>query len=122
MIKDNLKRIRKEKGLTQKELATKSGLSFSMVSKLESGEQINPSNETIQKLASALDVITAELLVDKNELLEKWNIELNNDQLSKELKLIELLKDLYPNDFNFIIDLFTRLGLLKSESGNDDTI
>lgn len=113
MIKDNLKRIRKEKGLTQKELALKSGLSFSMVSKLESGEQTNPSNDTIQKLASALDVITAELLIDKDELLEKWNVELNNDRLSKESRLIELLKDLYPNDFDFIIDLFNRLGLLN---------
>ena len=42
-VKDNLKRIRKEKGLTQRELAEKSKVSFSMVSKLESGEQLNPS-------------------------------------------------------------------------------
>ena len=61
-VKDNLKRIRKEKRLTQRELADKSKVSFSMVSKLESGEQLNPSLETIQKLATVLEVEPYQLL------------------------------------------------------------
>lgn len=60
-FKDILKKARKEKGITQKQLASLSGLSFSMVSKLESGEQSNPSFDTIQKLASALGVSTSYL-------------------------------------------------------------
>jgi len=63
-VKDNLKRIRKEKGLTQRELAEKSKVSFSMVSKLESGEQLNPSLETIQKLATVLGVEPFQLLTN----------------------------------------------------------
>ena len=63
-VKDNLKRIGKEKGLTQRELAEKSKVSFSMVSKLESGEQLNPSLETIQKLATVLGVEPFQLLTN----------------------------------------------------------
>jgi transcriptional regulator with XRE-family HTH domain len=49
-------------GLTQKALAKKTGLSFSMISKLESGEQTNPSLETIRKIADVLCITPGELL------------------------------------------------------------
>ncbi len=49
-------------GLTQKALAKKTGLSFSMISKLESGEQTNPSLETIRKIADVLYITPGELL------------------------------------------------------------
>ena len=61
-LNENIKLFRKEAGLTQKTLASRSGLSFSMVSKLESGEQANPSFETIRKLADALQVSAKELV------------------------------------------------------------
>lgn len=60
----NLKTIRKSRGLTQKELAEKSKVSFSMISKLESGEKENPSYNTLKNLARALDVTVNELLYD----------------------------------------------------------
>lgn len=55
-FKDILKKVRKDKKITQKKLAEISGLSFSMVSKLETGEQSNPSFDTVSKLAKALNV------------------------------------------------------------------
>lgn len=61
-MNENLKMFRKDAGLTQKELAGKTGLSFSMISKLESGEQTNPSLETIRKIADVLRVTPGELL------------------------------------------------------------
>jgi transcriptional regulator with XRE-family HTH domain len=61
-LKENIKSIRKEKKISQKELAASSGLSFSMISKLESGEQSNPTLETIEKIASALGVEPFELM------------------------------------------------------------
>ncbi len=61
-LNENIKKFRKEAGLTQKTLAVKSGLSFSMISKLESGEQSNPSFETIRKIAAVLKVAPGELL------------------------------------------------------------
>lgn len=58
----NMKRFRKDAGLTQKSLAEKTGLSFSMISKLESGEQANPSLETIRKIAEVLRITPGELV------------------------------------------------------------
>ncbi len=55
-LKDNMKSIRKHKKISQKELANKCGLSFSMVSKLESGEQSNPTLETLERISKALGV------------------------------------------------------------------
>jgi transcriptional regulator with XRE-family HTH domain len=61
-MNENIKMFRKDAGLTQKKLASKTGLSFSMISKLESGEQTNPSLETIRKIAEVLRVTPGELL------------------------------------------------------------
>lgn len=61
-LNENIKKFRKDAELTQKELARKSGLSFSMVSKLESGEQANPSFETIRKIADVLRISPGELV------------------------------------------------------------
>jgi len=61
-LNENIKKYRKKSGLTQKSLAGKSGLSFSMISKLESGEQTNPSFETIRKIADVLRVSPGELV------------------------------------------------------------
>lgn len=68
-LKENLKRIRKEQKITQRELAKLTGISFSMISKLESGEQANPSLETITKIADVLKVQPFELLTNRD--LEK---------------------------------------------------
>ncbi|WP_051910429.1 helix-turn-helix domain-containing protein [Carnobacterium pleistocenium] len=61
-FRENLKRIRKEKKINQRELAELTGLSFSMISKLESGEQSNPTLETINKIADGLKVDPGELV------------------------------------------------------------
>ena len=61
-LNENIKKYRKKAELTQKDLANKSGLSFSMISKLEIGEQTNPSFETIRKIADVLRVSPGELL------------------------------------------------------------
>ncbi len=70
-LKENLKRIRKAKKISQQELAELSGLSFSMVSKLESGEQSNPTLETIEKISFALGVKPSDL-IDMGKEYEKW--------------------------------------------------
>jgi Predicted transcriptional regulators len=57
-----MKKFRKDACLTQKALAGMSGISFSMISKLESGEQANPSFETIKKISKALMVTPDQLL------------------------------------------------------------
>lgn len=69
-LNENIKKYRKKSGFTQKALADKSGLSFSMISKLESGEQTNPSFETLNKISGALK-ISPEKLVSVSMTIEE---------------------------------------------------
>lgn len=50
-----IKRFREEKGLSQEELAKKSGVSRNLIARLESGNLKKTSTETLFKLAKALD-------------------------------------------------------------------
>ena len=58
---ERLYKLRKERKMTQKELAAKSGISQQAISNTETGRTI-PSSETIRLLASVLKVSTSELL------------------------------------------------------------
>lgn len=62
-IGENIKKIRKEKQITQAQLATNAGLSEISIRKYESGER-KPKLETIKKLASGLSVYIADILGD----------------------------------------------------------
>lgn len=53
-FKDILKGLRKKAGLTQKELAEKSGISYSYITKLENGFQTNPTYEILEALGEVL--------------------------------------------------------------------
>ena len=60
-IGENIKKKRKEAGLTQHELSARLGVSPAMISQYESGAR-NPKRETLIKIANALDVTEQELL------------------------------------------------------------
>ena len=55
-FKDRLKTLRKSAGLTQRELCQKSGVSYSYLTKLESGVQTNPTYEVLAALGAVLGV------------------------------------------------------------------
>lgn len=59
---ENLKRIRREKGLTQKQLAVKASVAHSAIGYYEQGRKISPTYSTIESLAEALDCTMADLL------------------------------------------------------------
>ncbi len=61
-----IKEVIKEKGLTQKELADKLGMTTVGLSQILSGK---PSYTTLEKIASALGVKIWELLVSKEEII-----------------------------------------------------
>lgn len=52
----NLKKIREEKGLSQDRLAKLADLANNTIIKIEQGENINPTLDTLKKIAKALDV------------------------------------------------------------------
>jgi transcriptional regulator with XRE-family HTH domain len=62
MLADNLKRYRAKIGLSQDQLARKAGITYSTLTKLESGVNQNPKVKTLQQLAKALDVTLDDLM------------------------------------------------------------
>lgn len=61
-IGKNIKRLRQDKGLSQDKLSKLSDLSLNTVVKIELGESPNPTIETMQRIAKALDVSVDDLL------------------------------------------------------------
>lgn len=63
-IAKNLQRVRKERGLNQEQLAERSGVSLTQISKIERSDT-DPRVSTIEKLAKALKCSTDQLLFDE---------------------------------------------------------
>lgn len=68
MIGDKIKQIRKQAGLTQKELAEQLGTTQQNLAQYESGKR-NPKIETIEKIANALDVPVSYLIGNKEKTI-----------------------------------------------------
>ncbi len=93
-LSENLKTIRKKRKISQRTLAAESGISYSMVSKLESGEQKNPSLETLEKIAEALNVTTSQLM-DGMNIYDQFNIVMG-DAIPELQKDIQSAKNTIP--------------------------
>ncbi len=62
ILADRVRQLREEKGWSQGQLTTYSGVSKGQVSKIEKGDRKYPSASVIMKLAKALDTTTDYLL------------------------------------------------------------
>jgi len=67
-IGDILKRKRADLNLTQRDLEEKSGVTQSMISKVEAGNADNVSIEILRKLAKALNCSVIELLPESDKI------------------------------------------------------
>ena len=63
MIKNRLKELRIERGISQEELAEKSGISRTTLSKIENNEEAAVNTRTIAKLAEVFDVKPSEIFL-----------------------------------------------------------
>jgi transcriptional regulator with XRE-family HTH domain len=61
-LAEALVRLRRQAGLSQRQLQERSGIDRSVLSRLESGEKQQGSPATLTKLASALNISVSELL------------------------------------------------------------
>lgn len=61
-IADNIRKARKKAGLSQDKLAREAGVAYNTVVKIESGENKNPTIETLRNIAKALDVSVDEII------------------------------------------------------------
>lgn len=120
-IGENIKNIRKEKKITQQELAYRIGKSKSTIEKYEAGKVENIPYSTIKDIAIALDVSTDDICtpVDTTKLLKNAVINLQN-VIENELKLKN------DDDFNKLlliksfVPLFERLNISLSRTDSDD--
>ena len=62
MLSENIKKIRKKKGLSQDKLAKLADVTLTTLVKLESGANDNPTVKTLVKVAKALDVTIVGLI------------------------------------------------------------
>ncbi|WP_328431187.1 helix-turn-helix transcriptional regulator [Streptomyces sp. NBC_00453] len=66
-IGKRLQEVRKRRGMTQRQLASESGVSLSLIRKLEQGERADTRLETARQLAQALRVPTTSLIAEHEE-------------------------------------------------------
>ena len=98
-IAANIKRIRKLKNLSQKQIAMEIGIAQAQYSVIESGKTI-PTVPTLQKIARALEVSITEFFLDP----DKQNDEINLSILEK-VKLIDTLDEGEKKNLLGIIDM-----------------
>jgi len=67
LVIDNIKRIRKEKGISQEKLAEACNTATSYIGLMETYKNV-PKLSTIEKIAKALDVDPLELFKDKDKV------------------------------------------------------
>lgn len=104
-IGDRIKALRKERGLTQSDLANAMGVTASMIGQYETGVR-TPKHETIERIAKALSVPVAELTEESTHVdLGLIAIELRDKyRLSDEIALsivddcVSALSPLFRND------------------------
>lgn len=90
-IGENIKKYRKEKGLTQKELADKLNIATNSLSRYEIGER-RPPIDMIEKIAEILNVTPIQLMYDE-EVENTLNQSADDEAQRQEMYLKELRKD-----------------------------
>ena len=69
-VGENIRRIRKEKGLTQKQLGDLCGIKDANIRKYEINPTITPQLKTIEKIATALEVKVTDLYdIDETDII-----------------------------------------------------
>jgi transcriptional regulator with XRE-family HTH domain len=61
-LQSNIRKLREKKGLSQEKLARLADVANNTIIKIESGENQNPTLETLQKVAKALDISIDDLV------------------------------------------------------------
>ena len=61
IISKNIRRIRQKKKMSQDRLSKEADLALNTIVKIETGESPNPTVETLEKIAKALDISISDL-------------------------------------------------------------
>ena len=63
-LSNNLKKLREKKGLSQDRLAKLADIANNTIIKIEQGENMNPTLDTLKKIAKALEISVDDLIGD----------------------------------------------------------
>jgi len=96
IIGDRIRFIREEKGLSQGDIETQTGLRRCYISRVENGHTV-PGIETLEKVARALDVSLYQLFYDGNEEPPAFDFPGRSDDLAwgssgKEARMLALFR------------------------------
>lgn len=82
---NKVKEIRVKKGLSQEELANKSNISRYLISKIENGEDVNLTKNTMISISKALEKPVVEVFILWVETIVyiKWIVERNTNELKR---------------------------------------
>lgn len=113
-IGEKIKQARNSKGLTQEELAKKTGIARVSIGNYERGDRIPPSDVLI-KIANTLNVELSTLAAVENK--EVFN-KIGNEEVSRRLKegensLIEIIKSINQKEFQQPLDERLIHGVIK---------
>lgn len=118
-LAENIKKIRKKKGWSQKELGEMIGSHLSHINRIETGKQ-NPSLEVLIKLADALEVSIDGLVRGSEEDFKEIRIEDKN--MAERIKLLNTMD---PEDRKAVIRvidaMLTKKKILRIVSGENQT-
>ena len=109
----NLVRLRKERRLTQEDLATKTGLSKRVIAYYET-EAVKPPIDNVEALAKALCVEISELLGTRAPTATQSEFENLNGHTLKQLKKILSLS---PGDRHYVYTFVDSLLAKRKKSG-----
>lgn len=103
-VGENIKQIRKQKGLTQKSLGELLSISEGMIRQYELGIR-KPKIETIEKIASALQISPFELMG-----YDYWDKKYNPDgRLAKEVKFMQQIESKYGEGSSDLLHYYSLL-------------
>jgi len=89
-VGDNIKKLRKEKGLQQKQIAIELGIDQSNYNKIENGKR-EPSIDLLNKLAGLFDVTVDDILNPDKDIPKEVTVE--DKTTMEQVRLIQQLDD-----------------------------
>jgi transcriptional regulator with XRE-family HTH domain len=93
LVIDNIKRIRKEKGISQEKLADACNTATSYIGLMETYKNV-PKLSTIERIANALGVDPLEFFKDKNKFSLEQELKIQNKKKSILLLIEKELDDI----------------------------
>ena len=102
-ISERIKELRRQKKLTQTELAQKVGLTYIQIGRYETGKSA-PSADILQKMADALDTTSDYLMNGSSD--EKVSAQLTDKELLEQFKAVEKLDQEDKHLIKTFIDAF----------------